>query len=319
MVKVNKLLTAVENAQTIGIAGHVRPDGDCIGSCMGLYLYLLKNYPQKEVSVYLEEARDGFGFIKHLEDAKSICPENPQFDLLITLDASTEERIGVLAPVYHHAKHTLCIDHHISNPGFAEENVIYGELSSACEVLFGLLEEEKIDADIAAPIYMGMAHDTGVFQFSSTTAKTMEIAGKLMSKGIDFTSILDESFYSKSYAQNKIMGHCLDESILLLDGKCIAGVVSLADMAEYGVTAKDLNGIVNQLRVTRGVAAAIFMYETKENEYKVSLRANGNVDVNAVAAHFGGGGHVKAAGATMQGTKEQILKQLTRYIKEQLN
>ncbi|MGI6093870.1 MAG: DHH family phosphoesterase [Lachnospiraceae bacterium] len=319
MVKVNKLLAAVEKAQTIAIAGHIRPDGDCIGSCMGLYLYLLKNYPAKEVSVYLEEPREGFGFIKCLQDIKTVCPADAGFDLIVILDASTEDRVGVLAPVLKHASHTLCIDHHISNTGYAKENIICGEMSSASEVLFGLLEADKIDADIAAPIYMGIAHDTGVFQFSSTTAKTMETAGILMSKGIDFTGILDESFYSKSYNQNRILGYCLQNSSLFLADRCIVSKVSLKDMEAYEVTAKDLDGIVSQLRMTRGVEAAIFMYETKEKEYKVSLRSNGKVDVNKVAGCFGGGGHILAAGCTGQGTYEQVLNRLLEEIKRQLD
>lgn len=318
METMNKLLKAVQEADRIAIGGHVRPDGDCIGSCMGLYLYLLKQYPEKKVHIYLEDIKEGFSFVSHLEDVRNTCNPEEEYDLTVILDTSAKERIGIIGSLFDQAAHTLCIDHHISNTGYAEENIIRSDAGSASEVLFELLEEEKIDRDIAAPIYAGIAHDTGVFQFSCTTARTMEIAGKLMNTGIDFTKILDSSFYSKSYAQNQILGRCLVESILVLEGRCIVAAVQKKEMGFYRLFPKDLDGIVNQLRVTRGVEVAVFLYETGNCEYKVSLRSNGRVDVNAVASHFGGGGHILAAGCTMQGTFYDVVNSLTLYLKQQL-
>ena len=146
----------------------------------------------------------------------------------------------------------------------------------------------------------------------------MRIAGTLMEKGIDFTRIADVSFYTKTYRQNQIMGRTILESIMLLDGKCIVGVVSQRVMEFYGVTPKDLDGIVDQLRVTRGVEVAIFLYAVGTQEYKVSMRSNGGVDVSAVAQSFGGGGHVRAAGCTMQGSFYDVVNNLTGPIEKQL-
>lgn len=111
----------------------------------------------------------------------------------------------------------------MSNNGFADVNHVRGEISSASEVLYGLLDSDKIDRSIAVPIYAGMAHDTGVFQYSSTTPETMRIAGELMKTGFDFSRIIDESFYQKTYLQNQVMGRVLAESILLQGGKCVVG------------------------------------------------------------------------------------------------
>ena len=104
----------------------------------------------------------------------------------------------------------------------------------------------------------------------------------------------------------------------MLDGKCIVGVVNEKDMEFYGIQAKELDGIVSQLRVTRGVEAAVFMYQTSAQEYKVSLRSNGAVDVSAIASYFGGGGHVKAAGCTLQGSSYDVINNLTLHIEKQL-
>ena len=238
--------------------------------------------------------------------------------MFFVLDTSEKNRIGVAIAGYESAGKTICIDHHISNKGFGEINVIRPEISSASELLYTLLEKDKINKEVAEAIYTGIAHDTGVFQYSSTSPQTMRIAAELMEMGIDFSKIIDYSFYEKSYVQNQILGRCLMESILIMDGKVIVGYVRKRDMEFYGVEPKDLDGIVQQLRVTRGVEVAIFISEIKTQEFKVSLRSNGNVDVNAVASYFSGGGHVKAAGCTMQGSVYDVINNLTRPIEKQL-
>ena len=234
------------------------------------------------------------------------------------MDTSEKNRIGVALAGYESAKKTVCIDHHISNKGFGEVNIIKPELSSASELLYTLLEKEKITAEAAAAIYTGIVHDTGVFQYSSTSPQTMRIAAELMEMGIDFSRIIDKSFYEKSYVQNQILGRCLMESILIMGGKVIVGYIRKRDMEFYGVEPKDLDGIVQQLRETKGVEVAIFIYEVKTQEFKVSLRSNGDVDVNAVASYFSGGGHIKAAGCTMQGSVYDVINNLTRPIAKQL-
>ena len=165
---------------------------------------------------------------------------------------------------------------------------------------------------------MGLISDTEVFQYSNTTEKTLRAAGKLISKGIPFTKIIEETFYQKTYVQNQVLGRALLESILLLDGRVIVGRIRQKDMEFYGVGPADLEGIVSQLRVTEGVEVAIFLYETGNQEYKVSLRFNGPVDVSAVCAYFGGGGHVKAAGCTMHGTLHDVINNLMLPIENQL-
>lgn len=206
----------------------------------------------------------------------------------------------------------------MSNNGFADVNHVRGEISSASEVLYGLLDSDKIDRSIAVPIYTGMAHDTGVFQYSSTTPETMRIAGELMKTGFDFSRIIDESFYQKTYLQNQVMGRVLAESILLQGGKCVVGYLKKREMDFYSVEGKDLEGIVSQLRLTAGVEVAIFIYEMQTQFFKVSLRSNGKVDVSKIAVFFGGGGHVRAAGCDMQGSMYDVINNLTAEIEKQL-
>ena len=139
-----------------------------------------------------------------------------------------------------------------------------------------------------------------------------------MEKGIPFTKIVEESFYEKTYVQNQILGRCLMESILLMDGKCVIGVVKKKMMDFYHVEPKDLDGIVQQLRIIKGVEVAIFIYEVKPQEFKVSLRSKGKVNVNEVASYFGGGGHVLAAGCTFHGSVYDVMNNLLEIIEKQL-
>lgn len=315
MNKIAPYLTGIKN---VGIAGHVNPDGDCVGSVMAFYLYLTENYPDLSVDVFLEHVRPEFYYIKQLEKVKSQWDEEKKYDLFILLDTSSKDRIGVALEGFEQAGQTICIDHHISNPGFADVNHIIPDASSASETLYELLDEEKISYDVAEALYTGIVHDCGVFQYSNTGCRTMEIAGKLMAKGIPFAKIIDESFNQKTYVQQQILGRTLMESIRLMNGKCIVGIVTQKQMDFYGVTKNDLDGIVGQLRMTQGVEVAIFVYETGTQEYKVSLRSNSYLDVSRVAAEFGGGGHVRAAGCTMTGSVYDVINNLTYYIDKML-
>lgn len=314
----NKISSVLENAKTVAIAGHVRPDGDCVGSCMGMYLYLKEYYPHIQTDVYLEEVRDVFSYIQGIDQVKGQWQEGTVYDLLLLFDVSSRDRIGVAGEALGTAGRTVCVDHHVTNKGIAQLNHIEPEASSTCEVLYTLLEPEKVTREIAEAIYTGIIHDTGVFQYSCTGVRTMEIGGKLMEKGIDFSKIIRDSFYTKTYAQNQIMGRTIMESIMLLNGQCIVGYVRRKELEFYGITPKDLDGIVNQLQNTKGVEVAIFLYETGIQEYKVSMRSNGIVDVARIAAYFNGGGHVRAAGCTMQGSVYDVINSLTYDIERQL-
>lgn len=310
----------LDGVRNVVILGHMRPDGDCAGSCLGLYNYLSEHYPEISAEVFLEPLSEKFSYLTGFEQVKSVIPPKAcrEFDLCVTLDASDKGRLGAFLPYLERAKKSFCVDHHITNSGFATVNVIEPEASSTCEVLYTLLEPEKISEQTAECIYTGLVHDTGVFKFSCTSPKTMQIAGELMAKGIPFGWIIDESFYKKTYVQNQILGRTLLESVTFLHGFCIFSAVRMKDMQFYGVDSKDLDGIVEQLRLTDGVECAIFLYETNVREFKVSMRSKNIVDVSKVASYFGGGGHRFAAGCTLNGSIHDVINNLSGHIERQL-
>ena len=312
------LRESLQGVKTAAILGHIRPDGDCIGSCLALYNYIETYFPEIQAKVYLQEFMPEFLMLPNADKIQHDISEDMVYDVCFSLDSADKERHGEYVKYFDTAKKTIGIDHHISNQGFAETHLILPDASATAEIIYELIGKEQLTKEIAECIYLGMAHDTGVFQYSNASPKTFRAVADLLETGIDASRIVDETFYQKSYVQNQVLGKTLKESVLHLDGKVISGVVTRKDMEHYGVTPKALDGIVSQLRYTRGVEVAVFVYELAENCYKVSLRSNGKVNVSSIAGSLGGGGHVKAAGCEVSGTYEEIVEKLLKLISEQL-
>lgn len=311
------LIQECKDAGRIGISGHVRPDGDCVGAVLSMQMYLRKCLPGAEVKVFLEKPSEIFGEIRGFDEIDSEFPEEEPFDVFFSMDCDAE-RLGEALKYFRAAKKTVNIDHHISNPGVGDVNYIRPEVGSTCELVYDLIDPEKLDRELAMAIYVGMIHDTGVFQYSNTTPATMEKGAKLISYGFDFPRIIQETFYQKTYLQSNIMGRALLESIRFLNNRCIVSVIDKKAMDFYEVGPKDMEGIVNQLRNIKGISCAIFMYQTDVLEYKVSLRSDESVNVAEVASYFGGGGHARAAGCIMCGTFHDCVNNLSLHIEKQL-
>lgn len=316
MKNINEILG---DARTVGIAGHIRPDGDCVGSCMSLYNYLRKNRPDIQVKVYLEFVDAKFNIIQNTNLIDINGYDGTIYDLFVSLDTASRERLGYNLPFFENAVRTVCIDHHASNEGYADYNYIVPEASSASEVLYEFLDETLFDRTVAEPMYMGIAHDSGVFRFQSTTPKTMRIAAKMMEFGIDVNKILEDTYYRKSYNQLMITAKIQSQSVLCLDDKCIYGCCTEDMMREYGVTVNDLDAVIASIRNVDSVEVAMFIYQLDDNRYKVSLRSKQSVDVSKIAMTFGGGGHVRAAGFDMIGTLENIIAQVLEQIEKALS
>ena len=318
MSRMFNLKELLEGKQSVALGGHVRPDGDCVGSTMGLYLYLKENFPQIETDLYLESVPEAYSMIRHTDEVKSELPEGKIYDLFICMDCGDLQRLGFSQKLFIESKQTACIDHHVSNEAFADVNYIVPDASSTSELVYNLLDYDKMSLETAEALYMGIAHDTGIFRYSCTSPETMEAAAQLMRKGVDTAKITDRTYYEKTYVQNQILGRALLESIMVLDQRCIVSVVRLKEMEFFQAKPSDLDGIVSVLRQTRGVEVAILLYELEPQTFKVSLRSKEIVDVSAVAKYYGGGGHVRAAGVTMKGSPHDVINNLTLLIERQL-
>ena len=241
------ILDLVKDAETIAIAGHVNPDGDCTGSTLAMYNYL--KHTGKTIDVYLEPIGREFRDLPGADSIKNEV-EDKVYDVFFMMDLGDTERIGVASKLFETAKKTICIDHHITSKGVADENFIFPSLSSTCELVFEMMDVELISKDVAACLYTGIIHDTGVFHHNCTSKRTMEIAGELMAKGIDFGHIIDHNFYSRTFKQNQVLGRCLMESLILWEGVGIVSYVTQKELDFYMVGNNDLSGIIDQLRLT---------------------------------------------------------------------
>ena len=315
--KSKELAQMIETADKIAIIGHIRPDGDCIGSNLAMYNYITDNYPDKTVDVYDEPCSPTFKLLSGYRKIKHE-PSGERYDLAISIDVSEINRLGKFLDTYNSAISTVCIDHHISNTGFGDLCYIVPQASSACEVMCDLIDMDKVSEKTASCLYLGIVHDTGVFKYSSTTRKTMELAGLLVEKGAHPEIIIDETFYKKTYKQNQLLAKAIFKAELAMSGKFISCRLNNADFKEFKCTSMDTEGIVEQLRLTDGVEVAMLCYQIARKKYKYSFRSKTVVDVNVIASHFGGGGHVRAAGFESTEDYDKILETVTQMIEEQL-
>ena len=312
------ILEECAGAKRIAISGHQKPDGDCVGSCLSVWYYLKQNLKDADVRVFLEQPDPVFAELAGYSEIVTDFPDEAPFDVLFIMDCNLE-RTGLAVKYAEGAGKIINIDHHVTNAnGCGNLNYVDPKIGAACELVYDLIEPDKFDAELAKSIYVGIIHDTGVFQYQNTTPDTMRKAAHLMSFGFEFDRIILETFYQKTYVQAQIMGRALMESIRFMNGRCIVSVIDRKTMEFYNVSKTDFEGIVNQLRNIKGVSCAIFMYETATLEYKVSLRTDNSVDAAKVAAYFGGGGHARAAGCTMKGTFHDCVNNLSDEIAKQL-
>ncbi|SER60759.1 DHH family phosphoesterase [Lachnobacterium bovis] len=312
----------LKGKKNIGIAGHVNPDGDCIGASLAFFNYVKETCKEIKTDVYLENIPNIFKFMNGseciIDNISNEEDYNKEYDLFVVLDCGAIDRLGKFEKYYMNAKETLCIDHHITNNNYADYNYVVPEASSTCELLVDLLGINKISKRTAECLYTGIIHDTGVFQYTCTSKKTMNIAGELMQKGINYTKIIDDTYYTKTFEQNKVLGQALLNSNIHLNGKCVSSIITQKEMKKYNVLPKHLDGIINQLRVTKNIEVAIFLYEIEKDIFKASLRSNGKVDVSDIAVIFGGGGHEMAAGFSQKKDPELIIDNVIKEVSKRL-
>ena len=313
----------LKEAKTVAIFGHVRPDGDCVGSTTGIYNYIRDNYPSIQADLYLENFPESYKILHGASDAKPLYTaesnDGTPYDLVFLMDTPSFERVGANgAECIRSAKKTINIDHHISNPlNLCTLNLVEPEASSASEVLYVNLDKSKVSRETANSLYLGIVHDTGAFKFSCTGKRTMQVVGDLIEKGIDFAKIVNETYYTRTYKQTLVTGFVMENCKLGLGGKVVYAHITPEDMQRFDVTPVELSNVIDTIREVGGTEVALFLYPVN-GKYKISLRSNYIVDVNAIAREFGGGGHTRAAGGDTNDTPEVAIEKILGLIEKQL-
>jgi phosphoesterase RecJ-like protein len=308
----------MRSAQTVVIMAHENPDGDAIGSCLGLCL-ALKNMG-KDVDVLMRNYPRTFSYLPGLEFIKETT-DVESYDLAFTLDCPDLNRVCEdYQPVFNNAKVTVEFDHHMNNAMFADYNIVDHVNPATCQILahsFQYLGIE-ITKEIATCLITGIITDTGGFRNTGTNVDTFDFASTCLEIGVNFTKIYRDAMCVISKAKFEAQKICMDRMEFFHDGKIAFTYLNLEDDERIGVEDGDHDGIVDIGRSIEGVEVSIFLYQRGEG-YKASLRSNDYVNVAEICQTFGGGGHIRAAGATLnmslEDAKNAIIAEVDKAIK----
>lgn len=307
----------IKESTNIAVMAHINEDGDALGSVFAL-CRVLKNMNKQAICFLDKEPEKRLDFLDG--EYKLYNGEGNVFDLCIVLDCADVERIGeARMELFENAKSKICIDHHATNKGYADINIIEPKKSSAAEVLFGVLKRcgFLIDDYAAKCLYTGIASDSGGFKYSNTSSETMRIAAELMEYKFDHAEILRLLFDTESIENIKLKGYVMNNIESFEDGKIQLVSTDEEILSSFGVNENDVSDLVNIPRTVKGCEIAVEL-KKRNGRIRLSLRSN-RINVSEIAQKFGGGGHKLAAGAeicadTMENAKKMVIKECVRKL-----
>lgn len=315
-----EVAAVLKQAQKVLIACHARPDGDALGSGLALCC-ALNNAGKKAYMLCEEQTPERLNVLPEMAQTHQTLPVNlADIDLFVTVDSAELDRIGVFAAQFSSFKgKTLNIDHHISNPRFAKYNYVLADSTATCEIMPEIFEAAgfEITKPIADLLVIGLMTDSGNFSHGDVSEKTFKVAAKLRACGADTCEIGYQMFTRQSKARALLYTRVLGKMRFELDDKLAFITITQNDMKETATDKSQTEGFVDFPLSIDGVEVSIALMEVKDNQYKVSLRSR-RVNVNAVAAKFGGGGHVLASGCMLFGEYEEVVERLTHAVNQQL-
>ena len=302
------------------LASHVNPEGDAVASVLALES-LLRRLGKKTLIACEDAFPDRLGCLpsNRWNQVKDV-PPGRKFDALLVADCPTLERIGSVQKLITSETKIFNIDHHISNKCFGDCNYIQPTASACGEVIYDMFKrfKLKINQEEATALYVSISTDTGSFKYSNTTVKSHQIASELIQTGINIEKINDALYATYSLEKIQLYSLLLAK-VQTTPDEAIAWVgLTRSDLKRTGATYEDTEGFIDFLKYIKEVQFAFFMSEMdgqQSGQVRVSFRSKGDYDVSQVAAQFGGGGHKKAAGCTIQGTLEEATKQILEQIK----
>ncbi len=292
----NNVIDLIKNAETVAILGHISEDADSVGSSLAMQYVLSKMGKTADV-IFSGELEARLSFI----NAKGLTKDEAResYDLCLCLDSGDMGRLGDRAEIFKNAKHTVSVDHHITNTNYAEANYVIPDASATGEILYDLIKELGIEMDktLAEYLFIAIASDTGSFKYSNVSPKTLRITAKLLEEGIDNAYLSRMLFDTEAEAVMHFKGQLMSRVETYFGGKLSVIAVDKTEFEKNGVLERDMGDIVNIARMIAGCEIAVSVRET-EDRVKVSFRSNGRYDVGEIAKHFGGGGHKMASGAS---------------------
>lgn len=307
-----KFKEQLNEASSIALISHLDPDGDNLGSLTALSKSLL-NLGKKVYPIEFDKIPENLKFLPNLDLLSDNTDIN--IDMIICLDCANYERLGQIDELFNKAKFRINIDHHQSNEFYGDVNIVKKGYSSTCELVFDLINEINlpIDKEISMSLLTGISTDTGRFLYSATTADTLAKASKLVEYGADMMKINELIYQSKKFEAQLLENEVLSKTEIYNDYVAI-GFVMTDLLNKYNVEVSDIDSVINTFRDTDKIKISVLIKQQTENEYKVSFRSKGNIDVGLIAKNLGGGGHKNAAATRITGDFETVSNKIKEEI-----
>lgn len=307
-----KFKEQLKDANSIALISHLDPDGDNLGSLTALSKSLL-NLGKKVYPIEFDKIPENLKFLPNLDLLSDNTVIN--INMIICLDCANYERLGKIDELFNKAKYRINIDHHQSNEFYGDVNIVKKGYSSTCELVFDLINEINlpIDKEISMSLLTGISTDTGRFLYSATTADTLAKASRLVENGADMMKINELIYQSKKFEAQLLENEILSKTEIYNDYVAF-GFVMTDQLNKYNVEISDIDSVINTFRDTDKIKISVLIKQQTENEYKVSFRSKGNIDVGLIAKNLGGGGHKNAAATRITGDFETVSNKIKEEI-----
>ena len=317
---IDRILESLAPCKSVCVVGHVRPDGDCIGSQVGLTL-ALQNAGKKVTCWNQDPVPQKLAFMVPKNLVETPVPGR-KFDCVIATDCASFERLGEVGPCVQNRKLFINIDHHASNTRYADVNWISAREPSTGELIFHLLKAANwpITPAIADCLFTAISTDTGSFQYPTTRPATYHAAAELVKRGANLAKICNEVYQSYPLSRVRLLQHAYNHFRLTHDDQVAYFWLKKADYLRTGADPSDSEGLIDHIRDIEPVVVACVFEEVEPALTRISLRSKSErVNVNEIAQQFGGGGHHAAAGARIPGKPLSVQRQVISAIKKALD
>lgn len=317
----DRLNSSIKSSKNILIVSHINPDGDTLGSMCALYSLIKDNFKKKCTMTLVSKLPSTYEFLPYIDEAVFIedIDLSREFDLVICVDVASLDRCAEAQILFNKAKQTINIDHHETNQGYADINIVQPNASATAEVLLDIVQKLNwiISKNTATCLYTGIVTDTGNFKFSNVTPRTMEFSGRLLSYGVDSSDIYQKCYESNSKNMVLFQSYCLNKAEFLEEDKIAYTIVYKKDLEKFNYNGEDFtDGLTEKLRAIKTTKIAFVVKELNSSTSKVSMRSR-NYDIAKICTAFGGGGHKLAAGAVIKGNPAQVVSLIIEEIKKQ--
>jgi phosphoesterase RecJ-like protein len=317
---IDRILEGIRESQAICVVGHIRPDGDCVGCQLALTL-ALRNEGKKVVCWNEDPIPQKYEFLEG-SDFFQKPKRGRKFDCVIATDCASFERLGTVAPCVTERKILINIDHHASNTRYGDINWVSAREPSSGELIYRLLKTAKwpITKPIADLLFTAVSTDTGSFQYPTTRPGTFHVGAELVTRGADLAKICDEVYQSYPLSRVKLLKHVYNRFRLTHNDRIAYFWLRKADFSRTGADSSDSEGLIDHIRAIAPVVVACVFEELEPELTRISLRSKSEkINVSDIAAQFGGGGHVAAAGARIPGRPLSVQRQVIGAVKKALN